>query len=232
MSYTSSDKPLLVAPRPVRVNRNQLTRFVSAPAEYYERTKLVTDSELDEMKVGKHPDISSASDKDTDTRASPRSSLPSEALEEFLAILRPAFFPPSSPTLRPRLQGSTSLPTFSYRARPRLELLHDSSKLSAVEELEKESPSRQGRSSSSATPDNADHPAEHNRMDMDSLPVRWLQANAHASPISRLQTRNPFQRHPSYEPTAPHYSPMNTSPLSPAAVPLPLPTPDEMIQVS
>ena len=51
-----------------------------------------------------------------------------------------------------------------------------------------------------------------------------------ASPISRLHTRNPFQRHPSYEINAP---PTGLSPLapSPSAIPLPLPTPDELIEV-
>ena len=50
-----------------------------------------------------------------------------------------------------------------------------------------------------------------------------------ASPISRLHTRNPFQRHPSYEITAP---PTGLSPPapSPSAIPLPLPTPDELIE--
>ncbi len=50
-----------------------------------------------------------------------------------------------------------------------------------------------------------------------------------------MQTRNPFQRHPSYEINvagllgpASALSPSPTSSLNPAAVPLPLPTPDEM----
>ena len=51
-----------------------------------------------------------------------------------------------------------------------------------------------------------------------------------------MNTRNPFQRHPSYDSTvvglirpASALSPSPTlSSLTPAAVPLPLPTPDEM----
>jgi hypothetical protein len=52
-----------------------------------------------------------------------------------------------------------------------------------------------------------------------------------ASPISRMQTRNPFQRHPSYEAAAPSFEFSPTWP-SPAAVPLPLPTPDELLEMS
>lgn len=47
-----------------------------------------------------------------------------------------------------------------------------------------------------------------------------------ASPVSRMHTRNPFLRHSddrSPVPCAP------SAPLTPAAVPLPLPTPDELV---
>ena len=51
-----------------------------------------------------------------------------------------------------------------------------------------------------------------------------------ASPISRIHTRNPFQRHASYE--APFasgaYSPSQDRNLSPAAIALPSPTPSEL----
>lgn len=56
-----------------------------------------------------------------------------------------------------------------------------------------------------------------------------------ASPVARNLTRNPFQRHPSYDVAVNAYlRPSSASPspvavtLSPAAVPLPLPTPDEV----
>jgi len=58
-----------------------------------------------------------------------------------------------------------------------------------------------------------------------------------ASPVSRAHTRNPFQRHPTYEAAFNGLlRPLSASPgplpsanvaLSPSAVPLPLPTPDE-----
>ena len=55
-----------------------------------------------------------------------------------------------------------------------------------------------------------------------------------ASPISRLQTRNPFPRHAAHELSLSpiRSSPtMATSPISPAAIPLPAPSPDESLDV-
>jgi hypothetical protein len=44
-----------------------------------------------------------------------------------------------------------------------------------------------------------------------------------ASPVSRMHTRNPFLR------SSDDRSPAPTAPLTPAAVPLPLPTQDELV---
>lgn len=55
-----------------------------------------------------------------------------------------------------------------------------------------------------------------------------------ASPISRVQTRNPFPRHAAHDITL---SPIRSSPtmastpISPAIVPLPAPSPDETLEV-
>lgn len=55
-----------------------------------------------------------------------------------------------------------------------------------------------------------------------------------ASPISRMQTRNPFPRYATHDITL---SPIRSSPtmistpISPAAVPLPAPSPDETLEV-
>jgi hypothetical protein len=46
-----------------------------------------------------------------------------------------------------------------------------------------------------------------------------------ASPISRMHTRNPFLRHAALQ------SPTPVVPLSPAAIPLPTPTPDELLDL-
>src|ERR1700736_4061552 len=63
------------------------------------------------------------------------SSLPSEALEEFLSILNPSFFPPSSPILRARRNGA-SLPNYPYQYRARV--LHSrGDSISLVEEVDR-----------------------------------------------------------------------------------------------
>jgi len=55
----------------------------------------------------------------------------------------------------------------------------------------------------------------------------WLTLQYHplASPISRMHTRNPFFRHVTAQ------SPAPALPLSPAAIPLPTPTPDELLDL-
>ncbi|KAI0282205.1 hypothetical protein BGY98DRAFT_956279 [Russula aff. rugulosa BPL654] len=60
-------------------------------------------------------------------------------------------------------------------------------------------------------------------------PSRFFSSGPLASPISRIHTRNPFQRHTSYETSlvpAP-YLPQDRA-LSPASVALPSPTPSEL----
>ncbi|KAJ6500491.1 hypothetical protein C8R45DRAFT_70982 [Mycena sanguinolenta] len=242
----TNDNPVLVAPRPVRLTTLfTRSRMVSAP-DQVERVRFDENSEIDDRK------ISECSDKDIPSqRSSPRSvhwvilalllpyssdscisspyvrlrsGLPSEALEEFLSILRPSFFPPPSPVLLTRRQGSVPLPTFqherSYSLKGRVLLQQ---KNEVVEELEVSRSTQPSRNTE--TPD-----AEGEDFDSNTLPIRWF-TNVLSSPISRMHTRNPFQRHSSYPGLA---SPGPVSPisLSPAAVPLPLPTPDEMIETS
>jgi hypothetical protein len=81
MNITANDKPVLVAPRPVRYNGAQQTlftrslpvRLVSTPAEHRERVKIADDGDFDDLTVGLFPDASSTSDKDlASQRASPR----------------------------------------------------------------------------------------------------------------------------------------------------------------
>lgn len=239
-----NDNPVLIAPRPVRVISGLVTRphpvrFVSAPVEQFDRVKITDESDIDDLKLGVFTD--STSDRDLSSpRASSRSSLPSEALEEFLSILRPSFFPPTSPILRARRQGATSLTTFPYdRPYPskgrRLELVqqkYEANNLHGVEEVDRSSqPSR-----NSCTPEHPSDQDDGGAVEFDiydsDLRPRWFTSNTHSSPISRLHTRNPFQRHPSYEIALAGLLPSSPSPLSPAAIPLPLPTPDEMIEMS
>ncbi|KAJ7043201.1 hypothetical protein C8F04DRAFT_1074025 [Mycena alexandri] len=213
----ANDNPVLVAPRPVRLN-TLLTRsrMLSAP-DHVERVRFTDEnSDIDDRK------ISESSDKDVSSqRSSPRSGLPSEALEEFLSILRPSFFPPASPVLITRRNGAVSLPTFhhersySLKGRGLLQQKND-----VVDELEV-SRSTQPSRNTTQTPD-----AEGDEFDGNTLPIRWFSSTVLSSPISRMHTRNPFQRHLSPGPVSPIT-------LSPAAIPLPLsPTPDEMIEIS
>jgi len=235
MTLTVNDNPLLVAPRPVRLAtplfaRSHPVRLVSA-SDHMERLRIAdSNSDVDDHKVGLYLD---PSEKDVASpRSSPRSGLPTEALEEFLSILRPSFFPPSSPVLFTRRQGAVSLPTFqhersySYKGRGRLEIMPQKSDLSMddIPEISRSTQPSRNACSPESTSDDAISELD------DSLPVRWFTSNVLSSPISRMHTRNPFQRHPSYpmNPSPGPVSPM--SPLSPAAIPLPLPTPDEFIE--
>ncbi|KAF7359340.1 hypothetical protein MSAN_01276500 [Mycena sanguinolenta] len=201
----TNDNPVLVAPRPVRLNTLfARSRMVSAP-DQVERVRFDENSEIDDRK------ISECSDKDVPSqRSSPRSALPSEALEEFLSILRP-----SAQFLSPTFQHERS---YSLKGRALLQQKNE-----FVEELEISRSTQPSRNTQ--TPD-----AEGEDFDSNTLPIRWF-TNVLSSPISRMHTRNPFQRHSSYPGLA---SPGPVSPisLSPAAVPLPLPTADEMIEIS
>jgi len=90
----NENTPILVAPRPVRIASESGAssyamrsgtpfRLVSAVADHFERAKIGGDIDIDEQKATAFVE-SASSDKDlASTRSSPRSSLPSEALEEF-----------------------------------------------------------------------------------------------------------------------------------------------------
>ncbi|KAJ6488600.1 hypothetical protein C8R47DRAFT_1126246 [Mycena vitilis] len=220
MPFTANENPVLVAPRPVRLNTLLTRSRMLAGSDHLERVRFTDEnSDIDDRK------ISESFDKDISSqRSSPRSGLPSEALEEFLSILRPSFFPPSSPVLITRRQGAVSLPTFqhersySIKGRALLQQKND-----VVEELEVSRSTQPSRNTQ--TPDK-----ETDDFDGSSLPVRWFSSNVLSSPISRMHTRNPFQRHSSY-PGQVSPGPMSPMSLSPAAIPLPLPTAEEMIEI-
>jgi len=223
MPFTANDNPVLVAPRPVRLNTLLTRSRMLFGTDHLDRVRFADEnSDIDDRK------ISETTEKDISSqRSSPRSGLPTEALEEFLSILRPSFFPPPSPVLLTRRQGgAVSLPTFqherSYSFKGRL-LKND-----LVDELDSP-PSRSSQPSRNThTPETL---AEGDEFDDNTLPVRWFSSNVLSSPISRMHTRNPFQRHSSYPgPVSP--GPVSPIALSPAAIPLPLPTADEMIEIS
>ncbi|KAF9648059.1 hypothetical protein BDM02DRAFT_3187427 [Thelephora ganbajun] len=113
MSFNATDDNLvLVAPRPVRLaasfspvlatrTNSAAFRMLSAtPTETLDRLKLVDDNQ----------DTKDGQPEQTAARMSPRAGLSSEALEEFLSILRPSSFlypSPTSPILRRRNNGAT-----------------------------------------------------------------------------------------------------------------------------
>jgi len=106
-----------------------------------------------------------------------RSGLPSEALEEFLSILRPSFFPPTSPVLRTRRQG-VSLPTLQhkrsfYRGRGRLEIVPQN----RDEELDIPRSAQPSRNTICSTPDTFNDVDGSIEVDTDSPPVRWFKTN-------------------------------------------------------
>ncbi|KIJ60666.1 hypothetical protein HYDPIDRAFT_189931 [Hydnomerulius pinastri MD-312] len=255
MNFNVNDNPVLIAPRPVRVAstyphfaRSAHLRLIAAPIDS-ERVKISEENEnIDELKHPSRIHSSASSDKESHSpRASPRSNLPSEALEEFLSILRPAMFPPSSPILRPRRNGAVSLPTFgvSYKPRTKIDTTHSKGD-QAISNLAEESDAEKFTPTCSPEP-----VAEHITGNWDTYgsEIRWhaqilgftdLVGYLHlwsASPISRMHTRNPFPRHGSQDMTltgilSTRSSPAVTStPVSPAAVPLPVPSPDEMLEV-
>lgn len=173
-----------------------------------------------------------------------RSTLPSEAIEEFLSILRPSaiLFPPTSPILRS--SNGTAHGFVPYRRPTSCGL----------------SPAMSNEGLGLTLADQSDNASKEN--ELVTYPFRFL-GSGHlcmflpssfpcvlkylifsqilprhlaASPISRTHTRNPFPRHPSFDGQVSafisQHSVSNTpSPIpmamSPAAVPLPLPTPDE-----
>ncbi|TFY82292.1 hypothetical protein EWM64_g1723 [Hericium alpestre] len=107
MHSVASENIVLVAPRPIRITANFFSNFhshspthphsfrlASAPPDAPDRLKPPEDENDDVARSASDKDLVSVS-----PRGSPRSSLPSEALEEFLSILRPSLFPPQSPTL-------------------------------------------------------------------------------------------------------------------------------------
>jgi len=180
--------------------------FLSAATDAFDRLRL-----LDDHSDQQPPELS---DKESlSPRPSPRATPPSEALEEFLSILHhqgSIRFQPTSPNLR----ATHNTAFFAYRRQTPCTL----------------SPSLPSEGLGLTIGDRADDKENEGI----TYPFKILGSSL-GSPVSRMQTRNPFQRHPSYEvnvagllgpPSA--LSPSPTSSLNPAAVPLPLPTPDEM----
>ncbi|KAH9998163.1 hypothetical protein BJV74DRAFT_825791 [Russula compacta] len=232
---SNTDNITLVAPRPVRLSnfssnfsihlpsphRQHTLRIASAPTDPVDRL-FSADSPLDDDAL-LHLDPDSKSPK-ASPRASPRSSLPSEALEEFLSILRPSLFPPRSPILRPLRYPVSSIHdrTLTLPSKP----LGGIDNLSILPREDSRTPVKQLGAPLSSRPPLSEN--EENEVRSET-PPRFFGSGPLASPISRIHTRNPFQRHASYETSlvpAP-YLPQDRA-LSPASIALPSPTLSEV----
>ncbi|PCH38262.1 hypothetical protein WOLCODRAFT_136138 [Wolfiporia cocos MD-104 SS10] len=223
MNY--NDNFVLVAPRPVRLTAPSqpapFSPFHNRPQTRVANVRLVGDA-VDRLKLG-----DSSSQDDVALK-------PSESATT-MAERDPAV--PASPRASPRANLSSEaleeflsiLQSSTLRFPPTSPILRASNG-SAFFYRRSPHPSD--------VPDAAD--------DIDGMtpayPFKLLGNGSLASPVSRMHTRNPFQRHPSYEAAlsgvfrplsvSPAPTPAPTSPsaavaLSPATVPLPLPTPDE-----
>jgi hypothetical protein len=195
MPFTANDNPVLVAPRPVRLNTLLTRSRMLFGTDHLDRVRFADEnSDIDDRRISETtekdissqrssprsvPSLSSSPHVPPKNRSIPnltplrfRSGLPTEALEEFLSILRPSFFPPPSPVLLTRRQGAVSLPTFqherSYSFKGRL-LKND-----LVDELDSP-PSRSSQPSRNThTPETL---PEGDEFDDNTLPVRWFSSN-------------------------------------------------------
>lgn len=212
----SNDQPIVVAPRPVRLGaiftRRQDTDFAFIA------------------------DISSPDPPDRLSRppSTTATTLPSEALDEFLSILKPSFL---------RKPRSVSFPAFlpdrplALRQLPRVDSRTDNlvrdpcaSSSDDVDPITT-SPSHMDNSLDSRlfSPD-SDTRQWFSSALLGMYPPTWFKSSAIlltldeiASPVSRFHTRNPFQRNREGSPVPP-------SPLSPASIPLPAPSPGELFE--
>lgn len=235
MSISVNDNPVLVAPRPVRVAsvyphfpRSAHFRLSSAANDSERLVIPEDDANGEERKLPSRVHSSASVDKEScSPRASPLSSLPSEALEEFLSILRPAMFSSTSPILRSRRNAAMSLPIgLQYRSRTKLDLTQSKA------EYQYANPTDGSDVENDTVTCSPESFGENFTTNWDSyaseVTSRW-HAQVLASPISRMHTRNPFPRYASQE-VRPSPS-IPSTPVSPAAVPLPVPSPDELREV-
>lgn len=272
MSFNATDDNLvLVAPRPVRLaasfspvlatrtNSAAFRMLSTTPTEALDRIKLADDNQ----------DTKDVQSEQATPRLSPRPNLPSEALEEFLSILRPTSFiypSPTSPILRRRNNGA---------------VIHFDRQLSTRRSSgenawspQPPSPNRTTNSVKTITPDGLVSPerldSDHDMNTITWYPFDWRTGPPNAtssplhSPVNRAQAHNPFGKRRSSQsipqehntdisaclgtssspvftrimspPELPALTPSGSPSaslvsLSPAAVPLPSPGPDEIAEL-
>ncbi|KAF9532323.1 hypothetical protein CPB83DRAFT_847649 [Crepidotus variabilis] len=198
----SNDRPIVIAPRPVRLASSLFARRQDATDFSF-----IADIRRDSTSPDSAPDRHSA-------RPPSSSALPSEALDEFLSILRPSFMRKPRPVPFPAFLNPDR--PLALRSFPRVESSPDPS--CAV-----------NNSSPVNVPD--DHLLTPSPSQTDDIKFvqpdisdarQWFSSTLLSSPISRFHTRNPFPRQV-------EDSPAPMTPLSPASIPLPAPSPGEMM---
>ncbi|EPQ58388.1 hypothetical protein GLOTRDRAFT_114826 [Gloeophyllum trabeum ATCC 11539] len=231
MNFNGQDNLVLVAPRPVRLSSgthfalDRYNRLVSAPAEQNDGVSAGDarqQTPFEESKLDVFLNSAASLGRDSASpRAPSRCSLPSEALEEFLSILRPSsLFTPSSPLFRP-LHGRTM--SISSLHSPQMRALHDrNNSPSPVAYMEVDRVINGRRTPHKLLKDKENTDGAH-----EALQPGAFHSSLLSSPVSRFHTRNPFQRHPSYEVMSGLVPPASSA-MSPALVPLPSPTPTEL----
>ncbi|EKM82805.1 hypothetical protein AGABI1DRAFT_118238 [Agaricus bisporus var. burnettii JB137-S8] len=217
------ENPVLVAPRPIRL----AAAAASHHSIFARPNPIRLLSPAAERAVDRSPDTDDTRlSAENSPRPSPRSGLPSEALEEFLSILRPSMFPPNSP----RRRTANTVPPWHYeRSTVNLKSwarLEGAPMKNETDDLDLPrfandgfSPAPVGTITEQGLTDGD------SLMDGDNASFRWFSSNVLSSPVSRMHTRNPFLRHAALQ------SPTPVVPLSPAAIPLPTPTPDELLDL-
>ncbi|CAA7267912.1 unnamed protein product [Cyclocybe aegerita] len=197
----SNESPIVVAPRPVRL-----------ASAFFSRRQDTEDLKVSFFAdIRESPSPASAEQPRSLSRSPsysrpPSSALPSEALDEFLSILRPTFARKPRPAAFPAFLPERPL---AFRPLQRID-----------------GPAPADRADLDPRDDHLPTPDEHTepRQPQQELDVRWFSSSLLSSPISRMHTRNPFQRnHDTHSPVP------SPSPLSPAAVPLPAPSPTEFL---
>ncbi|KLO14163.1 hypothetical protein SCHPADRAFT_903475 [Schizopora paradoxa] len=199
-----SDNVVLVAPRPRRVgpfvsSQRQIAHIVSPPLEAVPRKANTVEEDPSEK------DSAPSSGRNT---ASPRINLSPDALEEFLSILRPSLFTPSSPGIRRFGSGPTAFPY--DRSQPFKPRDASQNKRASISSVEGDFPAIE----SSPSPG-----FDHLSPEADQFSAKaWRMPGLLESPVSRTHTRNPFYRHPSYETSL---QGVVATHLSPTLLPLP-----------
>ncbi|KAJ8517322.1 hypothetical protein ONZ45_g5492 [Pleurotus djamor] len=184
--------PVLVAPRPVRLS--------TAPSAWLLHSRRVVDQAEPTVAPARTPSVEQPSASTSPLLSHPSVGDSSAALEEFLSILRPSAASPNifSNGRRPPAQLS-----FNVNYKRSLTMSSHSPKSPSLENFVYNAPRTPSAESNILI---ADDPLLGNN--------QFIRSAVLSSPISRTNTRNPFQRHPSYE--IPAFLSPSVTPASPA----------------